>query len=74
MSYSFCEAVTASGASPWHIRKLTQAGRKLGGGADTLALCGRKVSWDLSVPVPNTAPEYMCVRCKEEFERRSSHE
>jgi len=46
--YSFCETVTASSVSPWHIRELTAVGRKLGGGADTLALCGREVSWDLS--------------------------
>lgn len=33
--YTFCEPVTASGFGRWHIRPLTSAGRKLGGGVDT---------------------------------------
>lgn len=33
--YSYCEAVTASGISPWHIWPLTDIGRKFGGGIDT---------------------------------------
>ena len=45
--YAFCETVHASALSPWHIRKLTEQGKKLGGGADTPSLCGLKVSWDL---------------------------
>jgi hypothetical protein len=49
--YSFCEIVTAGANTPWHLRQLTEAGRKLGGGADTPGLCGREVSWDLSLPV-----------------------
>ena len=47
--YSFCESAHAGPFSKWHIRKLTKIGRKLGGGADTPSLCGRKVSWDLNV-------------------------
>jgi hypothetical protein len=49
--YSFCETVTAGATTSWHLRKLTDIGRKLGGGADTPALCGRKISWDLTVVV-----------------------
>ncbi len=50
VSYSFCETVTAGSSTPWHIRELTARGKMLGGGADTPALCGVKVSWDLSTP------------------------
>lgn len=49
--YSYCETPTAGSATPWHIRKLTGKGRRLGGGADTPSLCGRKVAWDLTPPV-----------------------
>ena len=45
--YSFCETVTATGSSPWHIRKLSDNGPKYGGEADTPALCGRTVAWDV---------------------------
>jgi hypothetical protein len=33
--YAFCESALASSLSPWHIRKLSGVGRKLGGGIDT---------------------------------------
>jgi hypothetical protein len=49
--YSFCEHALATAFSPWHIRKLTDEGQKCGGGADTLALCGREVCWDLAVTI-----------------------
>ena len=39
-----CETVAAITI---HLRPLGDAGPKYGGGADTLALCGAKVSWDL---------------------------
>ena len=45
--FSFCETAFATGTSPWHIRELSEAGRKLGGGADTPTLCGREAAWDL---------------------------
>jgi hypothetical protein len=48
--YSFCESVSAGPQSPWHIRQLTKVGRKVGGGIDTVSLCGRvKNGWDLEV-------------------------
>jgi hypothetical protein len=51
VEYSFCETAVASCYSSWHIRALTKVGRKLGGGADTMSLCEREVSWDLDVPI-----------------------
>jgi hypothetical protein len=48
--YAYCESVHATGLSPHHIRKLTAAGMKKGGGADTPTLCGRDLTggWDTS--------------------------
>jgi thymidine phosphorylase len=48
-NYSFCESTAAGSLSLWHIRKLTSVGRKLGGGADTESLCGKRMSWDVGV-------------------------
>lgn len=39
-----CETVHAITV---HLRRLSVAGVKYGGGADTLALCGAKAAWDL---------------------------
>jgi hypothetical protein len=61
--YSFCESINAGPDSPWHLRKLGSAGRKLGGGADTPALCGRTVSWDLAVDINLHHLEHCCQRC-----------
>lgn len=47
-THALCERVTATELSPHHVRTLTEAGMKPGGGADTLALCGAKVAWDTS--------------------------
>lgn len=44
--FAYCEPVTATGITPDHIRRITDAGLKLGGGADTDALCGRELGWD----------------------------
>lgn len=52
--YSFCESASAGPHNTWHIRKLTSKGRKLGGGVDTVSLCGRMpitYGWDLDVPI-----------------------
>ncbi|KKK82272.1 hypothetical protein LCGC14_2805050 [marine sediment metagenome] len=66
--YSFCESVHANSYSKWHIRKLTDKGKFLGGGADTLALCGLKVAWDLAVPVEKSRlNEKDCSKCKEKY-------
>lgn len=63
--YSFCETVTATSISPWHIRKLTEKGKKLGGGADTLALCGIKVSCDLKTDIDEIHLKHACKKCVE---------
>jgi len=54
--YSFCESVHASSRSPWHIRRLTNVGKRCGGGIDTPSLCGRvkpppdSNGWDIGAP------------------------
>lgn len=69
--YAFCEPVTASSWSAIHIRELTDAGRKPGGGADRAALCGREVAWDLQGDItPETIEdERTCATCRYEFEK-----
>lgn len=54
MILSFCEPVTASGRSPWHLRWLDAAGPKFGGGVTTPSLCGHVrigFGWDLQVAI-----------------------
>jgi hypothetical protein len=64
MPYSFCESVTANVTSPWHIRKLTAAGKKLGGGIDTESLCGLvKRGWDLGVEITEHHLGHACKEC-----------
>lgn len=61
--FVFCERINATGSSPWHIRKLTSNGTKFGGGADTKALCGKDVSWDLKVNISNINLAVSCPQC-----------
>lgn len=68
--FSFCEPVTATGQSRWHIRPLTDVGPKFGGGADTKALCGREVAWDLQVAITEHHLSHACPVCAEEYFRR----
>lgn len=65
--YSFCEPVMAGPLGPWHIRELTEAGRKLGGGADTESLCGRKMGWDLDVEISEFHLDRACKKCAEAY-------
>jgi hypothetical protein len=65
--FSFCETITAGATTSWHIRKLTEKGRKLSGGADTLALCGREVSWDLRVDLVEPHLSHACKQCVEKY-------
>lgn len=61
---SFCEGVMAGSQSPWHLRRLTKHGRKLGGGIDTPSLCGRvkpPYGWDLKVEI---TPHHLWHACK----------
>jgi hypothetical protein len=68
-NYSFCETVTAAWHSKWHIRKLTSKGRKLSGGADTKALCGKTVAWDLKVAINDGFLAVACPACAEEYSK-----
>lgn len=70
--YSFCERVTASSRSPWHIRKLGTKGHCYSGGADTPSLCGGDVGWDLQVGIrpadlldPGLSHTHICAKCLE---------
>jgi len=65
--YFFCEPVTASSRSRWHIRKVGPKGMMLGGGADTLSLCGRTVAWDINVPITNRHLTGACDQCQIEY-------
>lgn len=67
--FAFCESIHATSTSPWHIRKLTDQGLKLSGGADTKALCGREVSWDVNCeiePLLLVHPD-VCGKCVAEY-------
>ncbi len=67
----FCESVT--GIGPWHIRMLSVAGPKYGGGIDTPALCGLVKplgaggvgGWDLEVLITEHHLGHACPRCVE---------
>jgi hypothetical protein len=62
---AFCENVTASSSSPIHIRILTGFGLQPSGGADTMALCGNHVAWDIPgvVNEATMADDRTCRRC-----------
>ena len=67
IGFSFCETAQASSMSRWHIRRLTHVGKKLGGGADTLSLCGIKVAWDLNVEITFHHLQHCCKTCSEAY-------
>jgi hypothetical protein len=64
--YAFCEKSSASGLSRWHIRKLDEAGLKLGGGITTKSLCERvERGWDLKVRIrPEMLDENQEIACR----------
>jgi hypothetical protein len=62
-TYAFCETIFSGAYTPWHIRLLGPAGRKINGGADTLSLCGRKVAWDLKVEITDHHLTHCCSDC-----------
>lgn len=72
LDFSFCETATAGPQTRWHIRPLTDRGRKLGGGADTPALCGVKVSWDLSTPINYHHLRHCCAKCAVEYRHKTN--
>jgi hypothetical protein len=54
VEFAFCEPVSATATSPWHIRRVGPEGLKLGGGIPTPPLCGRESvirGWDLTSAV-----------------------
>lgn len=70
--HAFSETIAANLT---HIRPLTAAGLKPGGGADTPALCGAPVLWDKSLGFTadrvehwNPWPYGLCSRCKSAFQ------
>ena len=69
-SYSFCESVHAGPETLWHIRRLSDAGQKLGGGIDTPFLCYRGTQsrgWDLDVQITDHHLGHCCPRCADVY-------
>jgi hypothetical protein len=81
-SYAFCEWSGAASLAPWHIRRLTEAGKKTGGGVDTASLCGRVQphsqggwgGWDLEAEVAGYPMDretegrrHVCKTCAEKY-------
>lgn len=62
-NFRFCETEAATAISPWHIRMLTERGRNLSGGADTVSLCKTKVAWDLDVDITEHHLTHCCHDC-----------
>jgi len=68
MEYSFCETSVAMPGGVWHIRPLTDRGRRLGGGADTMSLCNKIVSWDIDVPITEWhLQKNGCTECRNKY-------
>ncbi len=74
LEFAFCESVSASGSSPWHIRPLevTPALRPTGG-VDTSSLCGHvrpPSGWDINVRFSSTTAKqvHICSRCRDLYE------
>lgn len=66
--YSFCDPVWPA-PRIWHVRKLTKQGRKFGGGADTKALCGSEVGWDVTVTITElNLSKNTCKECLKALE------
>lgn len=63
--FAFCENVTASSTSAFHIRMLSGRGLQPSGSADTMALCGSHVAWDVPgiVNEATIADDRTCRRC-----------
>lgn len=66
---TFCESITATSSSPWHVRETLE--QKFGGGINTNSLCGRvrasRGGWDLDVPFDSKHPA-ICLVCKKLLE------
>ena len=70
--FSFCESIHATSNSPWHIRKLTGAGKFVTGGVDTPSLCGLvERGWDLEVDIDVSRYEDLCCpKCVELYKQQ----
>lgn len=76
-THAFCEPVTATPTSYWHIRDVGEEGLKLGGGVPVAPLCGRDLrhGWDLksevtpeavttgAQPRPGDGRVFVCPTC-----------
>ncbi len=77
MRFSFCESVTASSMSPWHIRRIPTDTEplKLGGGITSGSLCGvvkPVYGWDVPVPLTPHHLKYCCRKCRAALEELES--
>lgn len=72
---AFCERVTATATSPWHIRRVGPEGLKLGGNAPDTTLCGASLGkgWDLKTPVTDEMVQRLgnaaCWGCRDAYWR-----
>lgn len=73
-AYAFCESVTATSTSPWHIRRLDAAGKKLGGGITSYSLCELVTrGWDLEVDINEFhLDKQACKRCRAIYESQTN--
>ena len=72
--FSFCESVLAGSKSKWHIRKLTESGKKFGGGIDTPSLCGSVTKgWDLEISITEfNLKTNTCSECLKKYRELSA--
>ena len=71
--FTYCESSGAQANSKWHIRKLDERGRKLGGGIYSESLCKylQPISgngwggWDLQTKITDQNLEIACEKCAE---------
>jgi hypothetical protein len=70
--YSYCRE-NREPLTGYHIRKLGPSGKKFDQPADTLALCGRRVEYDLNMDITESTLKMendgyrLCGACKEEY-------
>ncbi len=70
---SICETGNQPKAT-WHLRWLTDKGPMYGGGADTDAMCGASVRWDLQIPIDANTMSHVCTACRRFFLSSPSQE
>ena len=70
-THALCETYNQPHYVDWHIRKLSEEGPKFGGGADTLALCGRQPAWDMNLELTEKRVSDACPGCSELYEKEA---